>query len=78
MESARSVACVKGVAGVQDAFPHGANGVWEELRIGRHRWTAFAKGLDWLDSARLRANCRELGIAMIFVDSGSDLHSSTR
>lgn len=78
------VVAIRGLRSVTDAFLHDEQGVWNVLRggmpwAGGASWAAFAKGLDWIGKFDLVADiCRSKGTALIFVDSGCDLHSSTR
>jgi cytidyltransferase-like protein len=77
------LAAVKGLKEVYEAFLHGPAGVGDVLANGHPaisvEWTAFAKGVDWLNDESLRFRFqRGSGMALIFVDSQSDLHSSTR
>jgi cytidyltransferase-like protein len=80
-KEADRLAAVKGLKGVYEAFLHDAGGVYELARRGHPKtlvhWTAFAKGIDWIEDESLH-QWRPSGLALMFVDSESDLHSSTR
>ncbi len=70
------LAAVIGLKHVAEADLHGASGV-ESLIMDGSPWTAFVKGWDWM--RRLPADiydaCEQQQIAVLFVQSGSDLHT---
>ena len=74
------LAALRGLRCVQEVFLHGPEGVASVIRNGRalsRHWDAFAKGKDWRNSLQpdVLAACAETGTALLFVDSGYDLHT---
>ena len=75
-EAARCEA-VRGLRYVADVLLHGPDGVGDVLST--KPWKAFAKGMDRYGTLPqdIVQMCQARGIALLFVDSGSLLHSSS-
>ena|SRR3990167_499636 len=71
------LAMVRRCPGVAVTVPHGTTGAADVIRELRPR--LFVKGIDWV--ARLpedvRLACHAVGCLVVYVDSGSPLHTST-
>lgn len=74
------IAAVKKVWGVERVLVHSAEGAQDVLVDPEHQWKAFVKGKDWYGKVTpaIQQACEARKIALVFVESGSDRHTSTR
>jgi cytidyltransferase-like protein len=69
---------VKQVWGVHRVLVHGPESALDVLADTKERWTAYVKGMDWLGKIPpdMQEVCKLRKIALAFVESGSDRHTS--